>query len=92
MSESYYEGLFVVTTSKTLSVPTFPNGLDLVRAGEYYDWRVETHGDFDSVDAMAGPNGYAGSYNLYFTDRPEGPRAVSGRYAISVAGYVLTPP
>lgn len=90
-SYGYYNGLYVVTASKTITVPTFPNGLDLLIPSEYYDWRVETHGDYDTVDAMAGPKGYAGSYNLYFTDGPEGPSSASGKYTISAASYVLTP-
>ena len=89
-SNSLNEGIHVVTTQKELSVPTFPNGLDLVRPGDSYTWRVEIHNTPDSVDAMLGSDGFMGDYNDIANDEPEGPGTGSGSYAASAIRLVTT--
>lgn len=89
-SQSVNEGLFVVTAQKELSVPTFPNGLDLVRPGDDYAWRVETHGDAESVDAMLGAEGFLGDFNDIAYDEPEGPGSGTGSYTASPVRGVTT--
>ena len=43
----------MVTARQTISTPTFPNGFKL-RDGDTGWWRVETHGDAETVDDLAG--------------------------------------
>ncbi|HEU5075579.1 MAG TPA: hypothetical protein VFU02_15410 [Polyangiaceae bacterium] len=87
-SDTVYEAIYVVTSSKDLTVPAFANGLDLVRPGDTYTWRVETHGDPDSVDAMLGAEGFMGDFHDIAYDEPDGPGAGSGSYATSAASSV----
>lgn len=89
-SQSVNEGLFVVTAQEELTIPTFPNGLDLVRPGDDYAWRVETHGSADSVDAMLGAQGFMGDFNDIAYDEPDGPGAGSGNYTASGVRGVTT--
>ncbi|HEY6726696.1 MAG TPA: hypothetical protein VI197_21830 [Polyangiaceae bacterium] len=89
-SDSVNEGIHVVTSQKQLTLPTFPNGLDLVRPGETYSWRVETHGDAESVDAMLGADGFMGDFNDIAYDEPDGPGAGSGHYTATAVRGVTT--
>ena len=91
ISDAYYEGIFVVTSEHQLSLPSFPNGLDLLRPGNVYLWRVETHGDAESVDDLTGPKGFAGEYHYLSPDEPEGPVRTTSTYALSSSGLVQTP-
>jgi len=89
-SQSVNEGIFVVTTQKELTVPTFENGLDLVRPGDDYAWRVETHGNADSVDAMLGAQGFMGDFNDIAYDEPDGLGSGTGNYTASAVRGVTT--
>lgn len=87
-SDSSNEAIHVVTAAKELTVPTFPNGLDLIRPGDTYTWRVETHDAAESVDAMLEPEGFMGDFNDIAYDEPDGPGAGSGTYATSAVRSV----
>ena len=52
-SDDYFEGIYIVTSNKQVTIPEFPNGWELRRDMSYY-WTVETHGDYASVDQMTG--------------------------------------
>jgi len=84
------EGMFVVTHQKELTIPTFANGLELVRPGDEYGWRVETHGNADSVDAMLGADGFMGDFNDIAYDEPDGPGSGTGNYTASAVRGVNT--
>ena len=59
-SASVYDSLHIVTSKKKFTLPDVP-GFSW-RAGADYRWRIETHGDFATVDQMAGPNGFADEF------------------------------
>jgi hypothetical protein len=82
-----WSGLYIVTAGKQTSIPSFPNGFQLI-PGDVYNWRVETHGSFATVDEMAGPEGFVDSWAPY-CEGVENPRRGDGQYAIS-AGRLFT--
>ncbi|HEX6272101.1 MAG TPA: carboxypeptidase-like regulatory domain-containing protein, partial [Polyangiaceae bacterium] len=86
----FYEGIFVVTTRRNITFPTFGNFVP--RAGASYNWRVETHGSATSVDELAGSFGYLDSFSR-MDDYEEGPRMVyDGSYTISTGRRFTTAP
>jgi hypothetical protein len=88
-SDTFYEVLYVVTERKQLKLPDVLDGGFTLRADHVYFWRVETHGDYATVDGMTGPAGYMDSFSGDFTT-PTGPNAASGRYTLSTARYFTT--
>lgn len=86
------EGVFVVTAQKQVKLTSFADKLELIRPGEEYSWRVETHGEPESVDAMLGAEGFMGAFNEIAYDEPEGPSAGSGTYTSSAARWVVAAP
>lgn len=90
-SDSVNEAIYVVTSAKEVTVPAFANGLDLVRPGGGYTWRVETHGDADSVDAMLGADGFMGDFHDIAYDEPDGPGTGSGTYTATAVRAVTAP-
>jgi hypothetical protein len=83
-SADWYEGVYVVTSRKSITMPTFANGFAL-RSGEEASWRVETHGNAATVDELAGPQGFADSFGASMGSGPSGPRRDSGTYSISMS-------
>jgi hypothetical protein len=85
-SDPFYAGIFVVTTRKQLTIPTFPDAFQLTEGSEHY-WRAETHGDYADVDAATGPEGYADSmrspYASNACEEPIGRRQGDGAFSIS---------
>ncbi|RYZ04573.1 MAG: carboxypeptidase regulatory-like domain-containing protein [Myxococcales bacterium] len=79
--------LFVVTQETKLQMPEVAGGaFDLdknLSADSYYTWAITTHGDYASVDAMLGPNGFLDAFG-YSSGTPVGPRQTSGSYTTSV--------
>jgi hypothetical protein len=66
-SEAYFEGIYVVTSQPEISYPEVPGySMTSPTADEDFAfyWSVETHGDFPSVDAAAGPEGLFDSFAL----------------------------
>jgi len=80
------DGMYIVTSKKTLKLPKVVNDtFALIPANSYY-WRVQTHGNLANADAAAGPEGFADSFGGdYYHDTPRGPRRGSGSFTIS--GY-----
>ena len=91
-ANSLDEGIFVVTSQKQVKVSSFADRLELIRPGEDYTWRVDTHGEPESVDAMLGPDGFMGNFNEIAYDEPEGPQTGSGTYTASAARSVVAAP
>lgn len=91
LADDYYEGVYVVTAEKQVTVPMFPNGLDVFREASEYLWRVETHSEFQSVDEMAGSSGYIRDYNWTSARYASGPTSVDGSFTSSEARFVNTP-
>jgi len=77
---SFYQGVYVVTSRRTITLPTF--GSFALRAGGVHNWRVERHGARTSVDALATPEGYLDSFSRT-EDHGEGPSGGDGTYTIS---------
>lgn len=81
-----YYALYVVTAKTELTIPEVAGGafnLDkVVDADSYYRWSVTTHGDYATVDAMLGPNGFLDVFG-YRTGMPVGPHQTSGSYTAS---------
>ena len=61
--ESYqtFDGYYVITSRTQIEMPTI-TGYAVPDAPMY--WYIETHGDYASVDAAAGPNGFLDSFAL----------------------------
>jgi hypothetical protein len=78
------DGLFIVTTKKSFTLPKVANdSFALVPANTYY-WRVETHGALANADAAAGPTGFLDEFSGdFYKLAPSGPRRGSGSYTIS---------
>lgn len=91
LADDYYEGIYVVTTQSQVMVPTFPNGLQVLREASEYFWRVETHDDFASVDEMAGPQGFIGDYNWFSSRHASGPKSADGTFTASETTFIYTP-
>ncbi|HEX5072859.1 MAG TPA: hypothetical protein VFW03_06640 [Gemmatimonadaceae bacterium] len=91
-SESYRQGVFIVTTERELTldrIPVVGNGLIIKNA--WHQWNVETHGKYASVDAMAGPNGFLDPFTL--NDHiPQGPSRADGAYTTSIIIEFQTAP
>jgi hypothetical protein len=78
-----FQGLYVVTARKQITLPSFPNGFSLA-ANLIHSWRVETHGTGDTVDDLAGPEGFSDAFGESEGGEPNGPRRdEAGSYAIS---------
>ena len=82
-------GMFVVTDSSTFTLPEIA-GFALA-ADTTYVWKVESHGDYASVDGMAEPEGFLDAYSA---DRgtPLGRRRGDGTYTISAERAFVTAP
>jgi hypothetical protein len=66
-SESYFEGIYVITSQSEITYPEVPGySLTLPSPDEDFAfyWSVETHGDHASVDAATGPEGLFDSFAL----------------------------
>jgi hypothetical protein len=85
-SNDYFEGIYVVTSRSELEFPTVP-GYSMVLPTPDNDftfyWAVETHGDYVSVDAAAGPEGLFDSFALAFTMGTGPSRGSAGYYTNS---------
>lgn len=84
---SPFGGMYIVTAEKQASIPEFPNTFTLI-PGDLYNWRVETHRSWATVDEMTGPDGFADSWAPY-CEAPERPLRGDGQFAIS-AGRTFT--
>lgn len=86
-NDSIYESIYIVTSKTKFTMPSIVGGALPLRTGMNYHWWVETHGDFATVDEMAGPNGFADAYSHPgFGYVPTGPIQQDGSYTYS-GGY-----
>ncbi|MEO8899985.1 MAG: hypothetical protein ABI488_00345 [Polyangiaceae bacterium] len=84
--------LYVVGSKTPFTLPKV-NGLNALKAGEEYVFRVETHGTPASVDAMAGPSGFLDAFSADdYAASPAGPRTADGSYTISTVLTVTAAP
>jgi hypothetical protein len=70
-SDGFFEGISVITSSSEIQFPRVP-GYSMVLSQQpvdpevlstfYFYWVVETHGDYASVDAATGPDGFFDSF------------------------------
>jgi hypothetical protein len=85
LAEAFYDGLFIVTTNKSnFKVPVIVGGAYALVSTHVYDWRVETHGNLATVDAMAGPSGFMDEFSGD-NESPRGPHTADGSFTISQA-------
>ena len=91
-SESYRQGVFIVTTERELTLDRIPVvGTGLILKNQWHNWDVETHGKYASVDAMAGPNGFLDSFAM--NDHiPQGPSRADGAFTTSIVSDFQTAP
>jgi hypothetical protein len=85
-SEAFFEGIYVITSRSTIEYPTVPGySMVLPTADNDFDfyWSVETHGDYPSVDAAAGPEGLYDSFALEINVPTGPPRGSRGYYTNS---------
>ncbi|HWO13984.1 MAG TPA: hypothetical protein VNN80_30985 [Polyangiaceae bacterium] len=86
--DNTFEGMFVLTSSTQIELPTFADGFTVPQSVAV-TWSVETHGDAPSVDAVAGPDGYLDAFSLGET-YPIGPNGADGYYTESERrGFVM---
>lgn len=87
----YYQTLFIVTTKKQFKIPDVAGGIFELDSAQFYRWRVETHGDFATVDEMTGASGFMDDFGDSWSD-PTGPTQSSGSYTLSPAfGFTTAP-
>jgi hypothetical protein len=90
-SQAYFEGIYVVTAGSEITYPQVPGySMVLPSADEDFAfyWSVETHGDFPSVDAAAGPEGLFDSFALEKNIGTGPSRGSTGYYTDSVSRIV----
>ncbi len=66
-SDGYFEGIYVITSRDSIEYPQVPGYsmvLPTLQNDFIFYWSVETHGDYASVDAAAGPEGLYDSFAL----------------------------
>lgn len=88
-SVDYYDSVYVVTSAKQTRLPI---GADLgytPRANAAFEWSVEVHDAYASVDDATGANGFL---SAYAGDTLRGPRRGAGTFAQSVPRVFTTPP
>jgi hypothetical protein len=78
-----YQAFYIVTAEKQTKIPAMIAGGFALYAGGEYIWRVATHGEYASVDAMAGETGFLDEFS-YNEETPVGPLRESGAFTNSV--------
>jgi hypothetical protein len=89
---SFYQGIYVVTSSTDFTIPPVLNGGFTLRAGGEHTWVVQTHGPYADVDAMTGENGFMDSFSIDFGASPNGPNTASGTYTQSAGRFFTVAP
>ena len=88
-SVGFYQGMYIVTTRRSITIPVFPNFTP--RRNDLFNWRVERHGSAATMDELAGPGGYLDPFSRS-DDQPHGPRTGDGSYSISRGRTFTTAP
>ncbi|MFZ5893700.1 MAG: hypothetical protein ACOY0T_21745 [Myxococcota bacterium] len=86
-----YQGMYIVTAAKNLTLPDVGGGFFLVK-NEVHWWQIEVHGARTTVDTYARPGGFIDSFGRGRTE-PEFYRADDSSFlAVSQAlGFTTTP-
>jgi hypothetical protein len=84
-----YDAMYVVTSAKEARLPIGEATGYTPPAGTEFDWYVETHDVYASVDEAAGGDGLI---SAYFDGRLHGPRRGPGSYTASERRTFNTPP
>ena len=71
-----------MTAKNSFKLPVIVGGAYALNSTHLYDWRVETHGNLATVDAMAGPTGFMDEFSGD-EQTPRGPHTGDGSYTIS---------
>jgi hypothetical protein len=90
-SQEYFEGIYVITSQSEIPYPEVPGySMTLPTTDDDFgfDWSVETHGDYPSIDAAAGPEGLFDSFALEKNIGTGAPRGSSGYYTNSDSRFV----
>jgi hypothetical protein len=89
-SANYYENACVLTNNAKARLPVSPRSDYVPSAGEAFNWTVETHGSWNSVDEASGEGGVlSAGYRL--SSMPQVPRG-PGSYSTSAIWVFTTPP
>ncbi|MEO6600020.1 MAG: hypothetical protein ABIQ16_09130, partial [Polyangiaceae bacterium] len=86
-----YQTIYVVTAKKQITLPSIIGGGFTLYPGSGYIWSVATHGQFDSVDAMASKDGFLDEFSRDEV-AADGPRTNSGFFTDSVPRGFTTAP
>jgi hypothetical protein len=84
----YYDTVYVITEAKQTRLPIGADFGYTPPANAAFEWSVEVHDAYPSIDDAAGPTGHLSAYG---TERIRGPRRGSGKYAQSVPRLFTTP-
>lgn len=88
-STSTYDGFYIVTSSKEAAFGEFAAGAKTTVPGVTYTWEVQQHGRFESIDDLAGEEGFLNPFSLDY-ESPLGPRDGDGYFAVSARnGFVV---
>lgn len=87
----FYQTLFIVTTKKQFTIPEVAGGSFHLDKEQLYLWRVETHGDFATVDELANPAGFMDAFSADW-EVPLGPKQSDGSFTMSGAYRFWTAP
>lgn len=74
------EGFYIVTSKKDVPFSKFGDESLALHPGLKYNWQVQYHGDFGSVDDMTGAGGFISPFDMDL-EQVLGPREGSGVYA-----------
>jgi hypothetical protein len=75
------DAIYIATTKTQFTIPEVVGG-NFLKGGEGYFWRVETHGELATVDAMTGPTGFMDAFSAD-EETPQGPRTDNGQYTVT---------
>lgn len=84
-----YDAMFVVTGEKSTKLPIGDLTAFTPGAGSEFAWHIETHGDYASVDAATGGEGFIASF---LPGGYDGPHRGSGSFSASATRTFVTPP
>jgi hypothetical protein len=84
-----YDAMYVVTSKKETRLPVGTATSYTPPVGTQFEWHVETHGDYASVDAATGSEGLIGAY---FEGYLHGPRRGSGTFTSTETRTFTTTP
>lgn len=81
-NDGYNQYLHIVTSRKLLTLPEVAGGIFTLDSNQFYRWWVETHGDYATVDEMAGPSGFMDQFSWDW-ENPIGPNQQDGSFTLS---------